>query len=329
MYRQEILDILIHNAGKVVSGGFMAGRLGISRNAVWKHLNALKDAGYPIVTYPNRGYMLEDTISYLSKGEIKRNLKTGFLGRELDLMESTDSTNTFLKNLPEADKKDGRVAVSDMQTGGRGRLGRSFYSPENAGCYFSFIVRPRLPLEEINLITVIAAVSTAEAIKKVAGVDVGIKWVNDLMKGGKKVVGILTEGVMSVETMSVEHVVCGIGINANRPDEAVPEELRDIMGYLSDFSGKTVDRNLLISEVLNQFEARYLKMNPSELYDEYLERMILLGSTVSFIHRGESHTGVLEKLNPDFSVNIRTGEGRILTFQSGEISMGSSENNGL
>lgn len=320
MKRDEILDILIENAGNTVSGGFMANRLGISRNSVWKNINALKKDGYIIESLNNRGYVLSDKVSYLSKKVIEKNLDTSFIGRNLEVTDSVDSTNTRLKNIPDSERQDGMVLVSDMQTGGRGRLGRSFVSPMFSGCYLSVMLRPRLPVSELNLITVIAAVAAVKAVKEVSGTDCSIKWVNDIMKDDRKIAGILTEGLMSVETGHVDWVVMGIGINTKRY-EKLPEELKDIVGYLGDFADFTVDRNRLIAAFLNEFEHLYSHMNRDELYSFYRNNMLYMGEKIRFTDGGSERNGILKDLEKDFSLIIRDDSGKERKYSSGEISI--------
>jgi len=321
MNKDKILDILKVNSGKVISGGYIALRLNISRNAVWKNILKLKEEGYNIVSIKNKGYMLDDDISYLNENEIKKGLKTKFIGNNIEIFEELDSTLNYLKNLEEDERIEGRVVVANSQTKARGRRGRSFFSPKNTSAYISFILKPRFSIEEVNLITIICGISVVEAIKNVCGLDTNIKWVNDIYKDDKKLCGILTEGVISIESGYMDYVAVGVGININRPKEEIPEELKEIIAFIEDFTEKKENRNKIISEFLNEFEKRYINFNKNELYKEYKEKMLYINSDIIYKYGDNTMNATLIELNKDFSITIKNEEGETKTFNSGEISI--------
>ncbi len=188
--KQHVLSVLEQNKGNSVSGARLAGELSISRNAVWKAIKALQSEGYAISAVPNKGYCLSEENDILSVESITPYLADNL--KELSLMvhKSVTSTNTLLKELAGEGEKEGKVLIAEEQTGGRGRLGRKFYSPAKTGIYMSILLRPKLTVDDALFITTSAAAAVAEAIESVTGCEASIKWVNDIYCNGKKVCGI-------------------------------------------------------------------------------------------------------------------------------------------
>lgn len=322
MNKDKILEILKVRSGEIVSGGFIANKLNISRNAVWKNINLLKNEGYDISSIKNRGYMLNSDISYLNKEEIEKYLNTILIGRELEITESIDSTLNYFKNMENSEKREGRTIIANEQTLGRGRRGRSFFSPKNSNAYISVLLKPKFSVSDINLITIICGLSVVEAVKEICGIECDIKWVNDVYINGKKICGILTEGILSVENGSIDSVIIGVGININRPkDTPVPKEIEDIVGFVNDFTKEKENRNKFIAKFLNAFEKRYINFDKKALYLEYKEKMLYLNEEVTCFVGNETIQGTLIDLNKDFSIKIKTNEGEIRNFNSGEISL--------
>ena len=194
--KDKALELL--GSGETVSGAQLARELGVSRNAVWKVMNQLRQSGYEIDAVTNRGYRLLSAPALLSETEIRRWLTTKEIGRELEIHDRLDSTNNRAKARASAGAPHGLTVIADSQTGGRGRRGRSFFSPEHTGVYLTCVLRPACTPEQASLLTSLAAVATARAIEKVADTDVKIKWVNDLYIGDKKTCGILSEAGMNM-----------------------------------------------------------------------------------------------------------------------------------
>ena len=222
--REKALELL--GTGETVSGAELARELNVSRNAVWKVMTSLRQNGYEIEAVPNRGYRLVSVPDRLSEAEIRRWLKAGELGCELEIHEKLDSTNNRAKALAAAGAKHGMTVIADSQTGGRGRMGRSFFSPEHSGIYMTVILKPAISPDKAGLLTSLAAVAAARAVEKVSGADVKIKWVNDLYAGGKKICGILSEAGLGMETGRLDWAVVGIWINTAKM--VFPEDLREI-----------------------------------------------------------------------------------------------------
>ena len=276
--KNKILQILSEN-GDYVSGEYMSSILGITRNTVWKYINALRSDGYVISSSTNKGYKLVSRDGVYSSVEIKRCLNTEFLGKEIYFADKTDSTNVWAKNMSNA--ADGSVFVSEIQTNGRGRLGRAWES-EKDGVWFTLLLKPQIPIEKVSLITLVAGIALCRAI----GDGAKIKWPNDIIISGKKVCGILTE--MSSEITFLNYVVCGIGINLN--NESFPDELLDKATSVYLETGKKLPKSAFLARVLYEFEVCYkqfLNEGFESLLDEYKKRCITLGNDVMILQRGE------------------------------------------
>ena len=227
--KERVLRALEAREGAHVSGAQLARELGVTRNSVWKAVNALRREGYHIDATTNRGYALSHEDDLLSASGIRR-----FLPADAPLFPTVrkclDSTNAEALRRAVDGAPEGTVIVAEEQTAGRGRRGRSFFSPAGTGIYLSILVRPALAAERAHLLTCSAAVAVAEAIEACAGVDASIKWVNDVYCRGKKVAGILTEGSFDLEGGVLQHAVVGIGVNVRPPHAGFPAEIAERAG---------------------------------------------------------------------------------------------------
>lgn len=254
----------------------------------------------------------------LSEKEIRAWLTAKELGRELEIHEELDSTNNRAKELAAQGAPHGMTVIADSQTGGRGRMGRSFFSPGCSGIYMTVILRPACSPERAGLLTSLAAAAAAGAVEKVSGADVKIKWVNDLYIGEKKICGILSESALDPEAGRPEWVVVGIGINTARMD--FPEELREIASSIGNETGEAPDRNILIAEILNGMDALYGGLETGAFLEECRRRSNVIGREVTVISGGEQY--------PARALDI-DGEGRLVveavggrkTLNCGEVSL--------
>ena len=237
--KERVLRALEAREGAHVSGAQLARELGVTRNSVWKAVNALRREGYHIDATTNRGYALSHEDDLLSASGIRR-----FLPADAPLLptvrKSLDSTNAEALRRAVDGAPEGTVIVAEEQTAGRGRRGRSFFSPAGTGIYLSILVRPALAAERAHLLTCSAAVAVAEAIEACAGVDASIKWVNDVYCRGKKVAGILTEGSFDLEGGVLQHAVVGIGVNVRPPHAGFPAEIAERAGAVLPASDATL-----------------------------------------------------------------------------------------
>ncbi len=230
--------------------------------------------------------------------------------------EETDSTNRVAKELAAKGAAEGTLVLAKRQTGGKGRLGRSFFSPEG-GIYMSMILRPAIPAERALLITTCAAVAVARAIERVCDVKAGIKWVNDIFVDGKKVCGILAEAGLNPNSDIPDYVVLGIGINVKK--QAVPEELKEIVGCLED-TGQTVLNEDLIAAVWEEFEELYRNLSTAVFMEEYKERSILLGREVTVLATEGDYRAVVTNIDKEGHLVTRR-EGREEILSNGEVSV--------
>lgn len=231
--QDAVLDALEKNRGEYLSGEQLASSLGVSRNAVWKAIQKLEEAGHKIRAVPKRGYTLAPESDVLTVQSVSRFLDTD-MPVYLQVQTEVTSTNTLLKVQAEQGAPEGTVLIAESQTAGKGRLGRHFTSPPGTGIYFSLLLRPRCTAEKSLFITTTAAVAVCEAIEQVTGLNPQIKWVNDVYLNEKKVCGILTEASVDFENGGLNWAVLGIGINIAVPEEGFPEEIRSIAGAIFD-----------------------------------------------------------------------------------------------
>jgi BirA family biotin operon repressor/biotin-[acetyl-CoA-carboxylase] ligase len=250
--KTELLATL-RDADDYVSGQDLCTKFGVSRTAVWKAVNQLKEAGYEIEAVQNKGYRLIGVPDRLSEEELQSIRKTQWAGSEILYFPVIDSTNTKAKQLGEEGYPNGTLVVAEQQDAGRGRRGRSFESPRGSGIFMTLLLKPDLNPNNASMITLVAALAVSKAITNQTGRPAGIKWPNDIVMNGKKVVGILTE--MSAQFDYVNHIVVGIGINVH--NESFPEELKDIATSLYMETGEHYNRAAMIEEVLEQFEYYY------------------------------------------------------------------------
>lgn len=319
--RERILEALMEAKGGFVSGEKLAARFGVSRAAVWKAVNALRKEAYEVEAVPKKGYRLISG-DVLSPEGILALLKTDFPYRPV-CRRLVTSTNTELKELAAHGAEEGTVLLAEEQTAGRGRLGRSFYSPFGSGLYMSILLKPeQLPTKAARL-TTMAACAAALAIEELTGRDVGIKWVNDLYMDGKKVCGILTEASMSLESGRLERAVVGIGVNLREPEGGFPPELRSIVGAVWGADcGETNLRNTLAARILDHFADYYLNQETDNCFLAYKQRSFLLGKEINILHPDGSHTPATA-LNVDrnYRLVVRLADGREALLNSGEVSV--------
>ncbi len=319
--RSRILEMLRHSEGGYLSGEEIASRLGVSRTAVWKHIGELRAAGYNIVSQTRSGYALKETPDRLLPEEVRHGLHTELVGKDVIYFESTGSTNAEAKRLARQGAEDGTVVVAESQESGRGRLERSFFCPKG-GIWFSVILRPDFLPQEAPKCTLLAAVAVASAMEK-NGWKAGIKWPNDIIYEGRKLVGILTE--MSAEMDRINYIVIGTGINANIPLQDFPAEIRNQVTSLSEINGMPVARVPFLQTVLERVDALYhtaCREGFATILQEWKRCSVTLGQEVKVIEAGggECFTGVASDIDEDGAllVDTETGRRRVL---AGDVSI--------
>ena len=320
MTKEHVLRILRDHPDAFVSGASLADQMRVSRTAVWKAIRLLKADGYDIEAVTNQGYRLLSGSDVLSAEGIRRNLRHTEIRPQV--FPVLTSTNTVLKSMAAEDAPAGTAVLAVEQTGGRGRLGRSFFSPPAGGLYLSLLLRPDLPPAEAPRLTSCAAVAVAEAVEKLSGRKTGIKWVNDVYMDRKKICGILTEAGMDLETGRVSYVVVGIGINLHTPENGFPEEIRNIAG--AAFDGLSVPdlRNRLAALVLDRLSDYAEDPLSDDLFEAYKNRSFVPGMKITVLAPGkEPMPAEALCLNRDYSLQVRFPDGSEKVLSSGEVSI--------
>lgn len=323
MRKTTIVEMLKNAGENFVSGESIAGELGITRTAVWKHIQALRESGYEILSRERHGYKLKDAPDLLLPSEIQIGLDTEIVGKEMNYYPSVDSTNRVAKKLAYHGAADGAIVVAEEQTGGKGRLDRKFFSPRGKGIWFSVILRPNFLPKDASKCTLMAAVAVAEAMARF-NLKAEIKWPNDIMHDGRKLVGILTE--MTGEIGKITYMVIGVGINVNISRDDFPEDLRGIATSLCEMNGgEEISRVYLLRAVLEEFDKLYREVRASG-FDEVLERWkkynVTLGKEIRVISAGDgsSFTGKAIDLNHDGALVVETADGLQIVY-AGDVSI--------
>lgn len=309
--RQEILRLLRKAGNHYVSGEEIAETLGVSRTAVWKHIKELRRVGYDIVSQAHSGYRLEGAPDLLTPAELAPLLKTKIIGAKLLYKEETRSTNEDAKIAAAEGAPDGTVALTEFQGTGHGRLSRGWFCPKGKGVLFSVLLRPQniLP-QDAPKYTLLAAVAVVRACRA-RGLDVGIKWPNDVLAGGKKLVGILTE--MSAEMERIHYIVIGTGINVNIEAAEFAPEIRETATSLSLLAGHPLDRRQLLADILQEMETLSLDVQAqgfAPVLDEWRRLSLTLGQEVRVIGVNETFTGRAVDIDADGALLVDTEAGR-------------------
>ncbi|WP_339256103.1 biotin--[acetyl-CoA-carboxylase] ligase [Paenibacillus sp. FSL R5-0713] len=252
---EDLLHMLLDAEGRFVSGEEISRHLSISRTAVWKHVNKLRDMGYEFEAVSRKGYRLVTKPDSIDATALQLALDTAVFGRKAVLLTSTLSTQGDVLKLAEQGQAEGAVVIAEEQTGGRGRFGRQWFSPPGKGIWMSILLRPDLPLQHTPQLTLLTGVAVCRAVRACTGTDAGIKWPNDLMINGRKVCGILLES--TVEDHEVRYCIAGIGVDVNFDPEDYPEDLTAIATSLKMETGQPVDRTKLTAAILTELEQLY------------------------------------------------------------------------
>lgn len=320
MMKEEILRLLRESDG-YVSGQELCNRFGVSRTAVWKAINQLKEAGYEIEAQQNKGYHIKSAPDVMNEPEIKSILKTKWAGQEVLYFDTIDSTNTKAQELAEKGYPSGTLVVADQQVSGKGRRGRGWVSPSGTGIFMTLMIKPDIKPNNASMLTLVAALAVAKALKDVTGEDAKIKWPNDIVINGKKICGILTE--MSAQFDYINHIVIGIGINVH--NESFPEEIGSMASSLMiEAGGKKFRRAEIIAQTMLHFEEYYeiflQTENLSALVGEYDELLVNMNKAVKVLDPKEPFEGKAMGITKHGELIVDTWESRKLV-SSGEVSV--------
>ena len=323
MLQEKVLAMLLQDPSRPLSGEAMSRALGVSRAAVWKAIEALRREGYEISSAPNRGYRLESAPDRVREGELAGPLSGCLVGSRLMCLDTIDSTNTECKRQAMAGAPEGLVVMAEEQTGGRGRLGRSFQSPPGRGLYLSALLRPRLEPAEVADFTAWVAVAVCDGIQAACGVRPRIKWTNDIILNGRKLVGILTELGLVSESNSLDYLVTGIGINVNHRPEDFSPDIRDMAISLSQALGHPVRRSHLAAQVILALDRMYADFprNKAEYLEKYRSDCLTPSNQVQLITPVSRQEAYALAIDDDFRLVVELPDGTRRALSAGEVSV--------
>lgn len=306
---ENIYQILWNNKD-YVSGEELAQTLGISRTSVWKGIKHLEKKGLIIQAIPNRGYRLEEG-DLLLPNQIEQDLK-------IPVHLTKDSTSTQLDARHGIERQDDSPALylAATQTQAQGRFGRSFFTAETGGIYMTLHLCPEVQVQDLKPYTLLVAAAIVKAIDRLTGIQVDIKWVNDLYFNGKKIAGILTEAISCVENQIVTHMMIGVGLNFHLPH--LPAELSETATSLF-LAPPPITRSQLITEIWRIF----FSTNEAELLALYKEKSLVLGKQVTFIQQNQHYCGVATAISDTGTLQVQLEDGSLKILSSGDVSLSS------
>jgi BirA family biotin operon repressor/biotin-[acetyl-CoA-carboxylase] ligase len=306
---EHILSLLREKKTAHISGEEISRLLNISRSAVWKQIKALRTAGYMISAEPSKGYSLDASPDTLHPSEIRNGMKSLLIGKKIQFETETVSTNLSAFRMAEEGAEEGTTLIADFQSGGKGRLGRSWASPQGVNLYCSVILRPDIKPVAAPQLTFLSAVAVARAIECLTDLKPRIKWPNDVLIGGKKVAGLLNE--MSAETDKVNFVILGIGVNINMRTDQFPDDLRHPATSIFMETGKTVSRSAFARALLEELDALYrefIEEGYAPVRKAWLEKSRLEGAFVTVTDGGSSRSGRVRGIDEYGALILENGE---------------------
>ncbi|WP_461207002.1 biotin--[acetyl-CoA-carboxylase] ligase [Clostridium sp. DL1XJH146] len=323
--KYRILEMLKNSEQGFLSGQKISEELGISRAAIWKHMNTLKEEGYTIESVSRKGYKIISSPDILTLSEVHNKVKTEYIGKEIIHYDSIASTNTEAKKIA-YETKEGTIIVAEEQIAGKGRMGRSWVSTKGKGIWMSIILKPEISPTKVPQITQIAAAAVAKALEEL-DIEVGIKWPNDIIINGKKICGILTE--MSAEINMVNYAVLGIGMNVNNKENDFPGELKSKASSLFIEEKKEYSRKDIFVGIINYFEFFYeeyvKKGNMQEVLEICRTKSCVIGREIRMIEKGKEIIAKAVELNDNGELVVTLKNGNNRSIMSGEISIRSKD----
>ena len=317
---EKILQLLRESAPAFLSGEEISRRLKVSRTAVWKRMRRLRTRGYEIKASTRSGYRLIRSPDLLTPSEIKPNLKTKWLGKTIHHFHTLDSTNSKAYQLALNGAEEGEVVIAESQEKGRGRLGRHWSSPPFLNLYLSVILRPKISPHQASLITLMAAVATADAIQKFSGLLPLIKWPNDILLRDRKVAGLLNE--IHSEMDRIHFVILGIGVNLNMDGKMFPKEIRAVATSLKIEMGQAISRKVFLQSLLQELEKWYtifMKEGSAFILKAWRDRAHVKGRRVKVTSFGETLVGMAIDVDSDGALILETTGGKRKRVVAGDI----------
>jgi BirA family transcriptional regulator, biotin operon repressor / biotin---[acetyl-CoA-carboxylase] ligase len=313
--KEKVYELLVESADPI-SGETIASELHVSRAAIWKAINSLKEDGHSIEGIPKKGYFLLKNSDEFNKEAILNFLNDSNKSKVI-VLDTVDSTNTYAKKLAEEGCLEWTIVLSKSQIKGRGRFGRNFYSPKG-GCYCSFVLKPVTSIQDTLRVTMITAIAICHVVEKLCSKRLNIKWVNDLYYNDKKVCGILTEASLNFETNLLNYLVIGFGINLNL--DSIPSDLENIITDIN----YTGDKNKFVAAIINEFNI-CLNLSMQDIVKEYRNRNLLLNKQV-IVSGGESGEAKVLDITNEGNLLVRFNDNREVILVSGEVSLKEIEN---
>ena len=324
--KTSILRMIRQSSG-YVSGQSLCEALGVSRTAVWKYVNQLKEEGYEFDAVSNKGYRIVKYPDIITREEIESMLPEGLAVTNVVYYHETDSTNTRAKQAAEDGEKSGTLFITECQTGGRGRRGRTWESPAGSGIWMSLLLRPEIKPFDASMLTIVAAMGMKDAIEEIIGAGAGqggihckIKWPNDIVLGDRKICGMLTE--MSAETDWINYVVIGIGVNVNTTE--FDDSIKDTASSILLQTGSSVKRSDVVVAFARHFSRYYEEFlkecNLSGLADDYNKALINVGRDVKIVERDGSFVAKAVGIDETGSLIVEK-DGDTKRIVAGEVSV--------
>lgn len=315
--KDKVLEKLNEKIGEYLSGEMLSTEFGVSRNAVWKAINLLKNQGHNIDSIPNKGYALSFLSEIPSVLSINKALKNPNM-YDITVLDTATSTNDILKELAQKGAKEGKIVLALEQTSGKGRQNREFFSPKGDGLYLSMLLRPTLPIADASLITVLAASAVTEVLANICNKDIQIKWVNDLLIEDKKFAGILTEGSLNIEEGIFEYIILGIGINLTIPKNGYPIEIMDKTTALFDSNKcNATQKSEIVADIIEKVFFYYEYIKNKAFMETYKSKQYLLGKEID-IYQKDIKTDSGKVVGIDDNGKLIVENGKIFYLSSGE-----------
>ncbi|MDI6728235.1 MAG: biotin--[acetyl-CoA-carboxylase] ligase [Thermodesulfovibrionales bacterium] len=304
-----------------ISGAEMANTLKITRAAVWKRINILREKGYTIEASPAKGYKLLKSPD-LSIEEIRDSIsgRSMIIGREIIFFDTINSTNTCAMELAEKGYPDGTIIIADAQTGGKGRLGRKWLSPQGKNLYMSIILRPAILPRDAAILTLMTAVACASAIKRISSIPASIKWPNDLMVSDRKLGGILTE--IKADMDRIFHAVIGIGININLGASDMPDEIKACATSIKNETGNVLSRTKVAVEILREMDKWYsilLNSGKKPIIEEWLKLSCTIGRAVKVTVGNNVFTGIAGTIDEEGMLMLKLPDNTFKKISAGDV----------
>lgn len=318
--KEKVLKIL-SGTKEYVSGEALSKELGVSRTAIWKVINRLKEEGYDISSVRNKGYLIKKETTELVEDSIRMHLPENSRFQQVKVYDAIDSTNSQAKQLWQQGLREESIILAREQTAGKGRRGKCWLSPKDQGIFMSLLLMPDIEPTHASMMTLIAGIAVVEAIEKVTGLSPMIKWPNDVVIGDRKVCGILTE--MSAEMDYVHYVIVGIGINVNQ--ESFDDEIAAIATSISNCYGDLISRPILIGEIIDKFEELYNQFQKTKdlsfVVEAYNKCCVNIGRMLKVTNRNGELIGTGVAVLSDGTLQIKLMDGTITSVNAGEVSV--------